>query len=220
MNLELKNYIAIVLDQSGSMGVLKKEIVQALNDQITTIKKNSVNQPTRVCLTTFDSYVNKPLLWNERAIKLKPIEEKDYNPTGLTAMRDAVGDTIKKLTEVEDASDPNTSFLVIVVSDGHENASKRYTSAQLASMVKEAQDTGRWTFSYIGANQDLTQVSKDLGISMDNMLSFAPSAAGLDAMSVTNTRALDTYYAARSFGKTQVNNLYAPETEEKDTGTN
>jgi hypothetical protein len=125
---------------------------------------------------------------------LEDISDVDYRPSGMTAMYDGVDAMIQFLAA--DAK-PADDVMIVVISDGHENASRNITSADLASKIKELQDSD-WNFTYIGANQDLTQVAADLGIHVGNMLSFQADAAGVSVMGSTVSGALRSYTSSRS----------------------
>ncbi len=48
----------------------------------------------------------------------------------------------------------------------------------MAEILQGLQKTQRWTFGYMGANQDLADVSKHLGIPKGNTLSYMSSRVG------------------------------------------
>ena len=212
-----KTYVALILDRSSSMQAIQEQIISGYNEQVETIKRNALDVPTRVSLVTFASEADEPTIWNRRPSHLETLNKDTYKPQGNTAMYDAVGLTVERLQKVEDAWDPDTSFFITIVSDGEENNSKKYNKHNIASMVKELQGTGRWTFAYIGANQDLTKVSADLGINIGNTYSFNATAAGTLDMNFEQSRGIDTYYSSRRAGKTQVKSLYTPDQWTGDT---
>ena len=200
-----KTKIAIILDRSSSMISLRDEMIDAFNEQVDKIKEEAKNEPTRVSFVTFASEVDEPVFWNRGTYKLKKITKEDYDPAGLTAMYDAVGTTCSKLSELDDGE---TAFLVIVMSDGAENNSKKYTAKSLASTIDELQKSGRWTFTYLGANQDLSQVSESLNINLDNTVGWVTSEAGVANLSKTVCNGLGNYFSARSMNLTACDNLY------------
>ena len=125
-----KTKVAFILDRSSSMDTIRREIVDAFNEQVQTIKKNAKDEPTRFSFVTFSTAVDEPKFWDSMMYKLKPLELDDYKPYGMTAMYDAVGYTCSRLAEEDDG---DTSFLIIIVSDGAENHSKNYNQKQLAN---------------------------------------------------------------------------------------
>jgi hypothetical protein len=175
----LRNHIAIVLDESGSMAAMRREIMEAFNEQVETIRESAMDQPTTVSLVKFNTSVPDPVYWTRSVDVMHPLREEDYSPHGLTAMLDAVGLTIDRLRALPDAESENTSFLVLILSDGQENNSRRFTYADIAERIEELEHTDRWTFAYMGANQDLAAVAEGLSIPRSNMLAFHASPDGV-----------------------------------------
>ena len=185
--------VAILLDSSGSMGSIRQEAIDAFNKQVEVIQKDSDELPTKVSLVTFGNKANDPTIWNRRVSKLKPLTKEDYSPNGMTALYDAMGLTIDKLSQLPEANDPETAFQVVVISDGQENNSKEYTADFIKKRVKELEDTERWSFSYIGANQDMLKVSKDLGIDLKSTFAFDATSRGTQVMTNTYAAAATEY---------------------------
>jgi hypothetical protein len=213
---KLKNYVAIVLDESGSMGSIRTEVIGAFNQQVETIKANSSDMETLVSLVTFNSDVDKPKLWNQPDSSLKEISERDYQPRGMTALNDAIAMTIEKLQLVEDKDDPTTSFLMIVITDGEENNSKRFPgmyNQSIGKMIKAVQDTDKWTVTFMGANQNIEQASRGLNIARGNAVAFASTSDGMKKASFTVTKGLTSYYNSRRGGDTSVKNFYDDSTK-------
>lgn len=202
----LKNQIAIVLDSSGSMQSCHRATVDALNNQIQTIRQNSDGMETRVSLVTFASFPDAPKFFDAPVSVLKEITYEDYRPNGGTAMYDAVGDTIERLKALKEPED--TSFLIIIISDGEENSSRRFSQNDIAERVQELQDSKRWTFTYLGANQDLADISKHLNIHIGNTAWFDSSHDGMVLAKHVTGAATGAYLCARSVGATAVNNFY------------
>lgn len=206
----LKTRIALVLDSSGSMQTIRKEALDMFNQQVRAIKKGAAEVDTKVSLAVFESGV-RTMFFNEDVKKLKELALESYNPEGGTAMYDAVGGAIDALSFLPEASDENTSFLVVIVSDGEENQSKKYNQYDIQKRILALQATGRWTFSYLGANQDLSKITENLGILRGNTFAFVASAAGVGLASSSNVAATTNYMNTRSMGVKSVSNFYSPE---------
>lgn len=185
--------VAIVLDGSSSMNSIRDEAISAFNEQIDAIKEDSDELPTKVSLVTFGTKVNKPTVWNRRVSKLDRLDRETYSPSGMTALHDALGTTINKLNQLPEASDPDVNFLVVVISDGAENNSKDYNSSFLKRRIQELEGSERWEFSYIGANQDMLEVSRNLGFKRGSTLAFDATSVGTNAMSDTYSCATKSY---------------------------
>ena len=171
-------HIAIVLDQSGSMSSVKEETINGFNEQVQTIKKNAEKRDgkTTVSLVLFNDDVKFIVKLAEPKV-LKELTDKHYTPNFSTAMLDAIGATMLMFDKEVDDNE-NHRYLVIIISDGQENASREFSYENIAKMINKRRKNGRWTFSYIGANQDLSQVSKSMGIHKSNMMSYKSDSAG------------------------------------------
>jgi hypothetical protein len=194
--------VGIVLDRSSSMGSILEPTISGTNEQFSALRDSDDAANTFVAFNTFASVVT-PVFHDgtpERnptlvpVTSLKDITKADYRPSGMTAMFDGVSAMIDFLAaEAAHVDD----VLVVVISDGGENASKLVTSEKLSSKVQELQEAG-WNFTYIGANQDLTQVQEQLGFHAGNMLTFDANVAGAQSMNSSVAGAMATYTATRS----------------------
>lgn len=209
----LKTYAAIVLDESGSMMGAYRETVNGFNEQVQAIKEGAQDVQTLVSLVKFGSTV-KPVFINVPSDQVNELTQDDYRPGGMTALYDAVGYIIDKLSEQPDINDENVSVLISIITDGEENHSTEYTSAILSSKIKELQDTNRWTFTYMGSDVDLAEeVTQNLGLNRGNVTVFdASNAQGYASAYTANTGSIGSYMSARMVGTTAVNNFYAAST--------
>lgn len=206
-----KAYIAIVLDKSGSMNIARDQTISGFNEQVQTIKANlDPNIETIVSLITFNSNV-APLFLNKSAVDLEEIDATQYIPNGGTALFDAIGFTIDTFEGSDGAADPTTSFLAIVISDGEENSSTTYFGDKLASKIKELEESGRWTFTYMGAVNP-QKFAASLNIAKGNIAGFsAANAQGFSDAYASVSNGTQLYMASRSAGVRSVNNFYAPD---------
>ena len=187
-----KIYLALVLDESGSMNRGKIETINGFNEQIQSVRSGATDSvDVEVIVTTFGS--DAKILKEFVSINaMSDLSDDDYNPDGLTAMYDGVGITIDALKSRPDIDDDNTTVLMVILSDGQENNSKKYNQSTVAEMIQDVKGTERWTITYMGANQDLTQITKGLNIDAGNTVMFDASdavgyAAGASLRSVATT---------------------------------
>lgn len=202
-------HVALVLDKSGSMSSCYNEALEGFNAQIDVIRNHyKEGGDTFVTIVTFNDNV-KVLQEAVKADKVVKLNRQTYQVDGMTAMRDAVWTAITTLERYDDEH-PQTAFLVITVSDGVENRSREISSIMLANKIKKLQQTERWTFGYVGANQDLSEVTATTGILNNNMLKYTSNSVGTRAMNVSLNSAVGTYFNSRSAGVTYTANLFAP----------
>lgn len=205
-------HIAIVLDKSGSMIIARDETVQAVNQQIESIKEHA--KGTRVSMILFNQETSKPLI-GQPASKIKPIKLDDYKPQGMTALYDGVAEAIYVL----ESCDPAEAYLVVIISDGKENASRYMARDELAEKIQALTDKGNWTFSYIGAVKDLDKVSRELSIPVGNIAYMDVSTVSGRVTGFNETRAAtNSYMTSRAGGQCAMNNFYAEGDKSTDEG--
>ena len=185
-------YVCFVLDESGSMEICRDATIDGFNEQVNAVRQNAkAGGKTSVSMFRFGCPPNsspQESYFDKSVSDLLRISRETYSPFGNTPMYDAIGLALTRLETLPQTD--NTGFLVIVVSDGQENASRKWTSARLAEKVKALQNTGKWTFVYIGANQDLTKVQETFGLHAGNMMGYNSTVIGTQSMydaSVQNT---------------------------------
>jgi hypothetical protein len=204
-NGEKRTHVAFVLDESGSMGSIWEAAIDGFNEQVNAVKENAdKGGDTTVSQWRFGCPPDarpKEIYFEQPVSALLPISQETYQPFGMTPMYDGLGMALTKLEPLDKAGD--VGFLIVLVSDGQENASKEWDSTMVASKIKQLQDTGRWTFVYIGANHDLADVSKHLGIPLGNMVAFAATNVGTRRMSNYVGQSTATYMDNRQRGLTQ-----------------
>ncbi|GHU80953.1 hypothetical protein FACS189468_2230 [Spirochaetia bacterium] len=167
MNNNLTEIIAI-LDRSGSMDHLTGDTIGGYNSFI----KGQQDGEGEAVLTTvlFD---DKYELLHDRVDvkKVKPITGKEYFARGTTALLDALGKTLRdvgaKLHNTGEAERPG-KVIVLIITDGEENASVEYTKEKVKEMVELQRTTYKWEFIFIGANIDSFSTAGGLGIDTGN----------------------------------------------------
>ena len=171
----------MILDASGSMESIYNQALSGVNETIQTIRMGKKEHPEfgqSLTLASFNSgknYLN--VKYSATPIdEVKEITKEDYIACGCTALYDAMGEMI---SELKRKVTPEDRVLVTVITDGYENASIHWNGPQIKSLVEELRHQG-WTFTYIGANQDVEAVAGSMGIR--NTLSFDTTDEGTKEM--------------------------------------
>lgn len=216
-----KTHIAIVLDSSKSMNAIRKEAVDAFNEKVKTIRKSQKKAKKRtsttVSLVTFSTKVHDPKIWMSKPESIKKLDIKDYKPIGMTAMLDAVGWTIDSLSSLPDADDKNTAYLVIIISDGRENNSKKETYSSIREKISKLKETDRWTFTYLGANQNLSTPIENMGIPAGNTQVWESTSDGTKEASQYASAGIKSYLSQREEGATSSNTFFERESKDNDS---
>lgn len=185
----------IIVDESGSMHVIRKQAFSGMNETLQTIKafaeqKQDIEQ--RVTLITFDSEHTKFHYNNADGLSVVPLREGDYQPGGCTPLYDAIGAGIAKVNAHTKEGD---SVLVTIITDGYENASHEFSLNAIKALIDSYKDQG-WQFTYIGADHDVEQVSYSLHI--NHHLQFSKSEEGTKAMFAKERKARGRWFSCMS----------------------
>ena len=186
----------LVVDESGSMSIIKRHALVGINETLTTIQKiqeTHKNLEQRVTLITFDSTHTNVFYDNVRASNANPLKAKDYNPCGATPLYDAIGMGIAKINALTTEDD---SVLVTVITDGEENCSEEYSLKMIKNLIEKLKKQN-WTFTFIGTDDlDVENIAMDMGI--DNHLQFSEDEAGTKKMFARENRARERYNKCRA----------------------
>ena len=101
-----------------------------------------------------------------------PLGVHEFIPRGNTPLLDA---TALLLDRAEARGGAPTDNLVVVFTDGEENASRRWDRSRLFRRISDLQDRG-WTFVFLGANQDSYAEGGALGFATGSTSNFAATA--------------------------------------------
>ena len=171
-----KTLYHFVLDRSGSMSNCTETTINGFNAQVETIKKLQEEFPEQefeVSLTIFDDVIDH--VQSHVAINnFESLSRSRYNPRGATALLDAIGMSINQIRISNETKILNNemSIVMVILTDGMENASREFTFHQIAKMIKELEATDKWTFTFLGADIDAMHTSKMLNIRSENVMSF------------------------------------------------
>ncbi len=193
--------LVFILDRSGSMGGLESDTVGGFNSLIE--KQKQSDAPCFVSTVLFD-HETEVLHDRIRLKDVKPITEKEYFVRGCTALLDALGGAIKHIDTIHKYARPEdvpAHTMFTVITDGMENASKKYGRDEVKRMIEAHKEKG-WEFIFIGANIDAVETAEHIGISADRAVNYHADAQGTK-----------TAYAAVSRAVT-MNRCAAPMSEE------
>ncbi|NBI66643.1 hypothetical protein D1646_07395 [Pseudoflavonifractor sp. 60] len=170
--------IIFILDRSGSMAGLEADTIGGFNSLLSKQKE----EPGEAILSTvlFDHEIQ---VLHDRADlnQVAPITQKDYFVRGCTALLDAVGGAIHHIGNVHKYARPEDvpqRTLVVITTDGMENASRRYTLPQVKEMVERQQRKFGWEFLFLGANIDAVETAGSMGIAPQHSANYCCDQEG------------------------------------------
>ncbi len=169
-----KTIYHLIVDKSGSMMDCVDNTINGFNEQVNRNKLKSLEfleEEITLGLTTFNTSVTHHY-FQQNPKELVMLNYENFRPSGSTALLDAVGETITEIENQIAASLIPTTVIIVILTDGYENASKMYNLEKIRNMISKLEETGKWTFSFIGATLDAVDVATSMSIKSHNSFSF------------------------------------------------
>ena len=208
----------IILDESGSMGSVYHSTIDGFNSFMKNIKSSAEEFPEQDHKISFVSFNDKGMRYvaeNVPADSVPSLSTGNYRPAGGTPLFDALGAAVNRLREKTEYF-PETTVLVSIFTDGYENASVEFNAKSIRDLVNSLEQKG-WTFTYIGTDHDVTEVSRHLNIK--NTMSFEKSKEGMNTMFNMELKHRRDFYSSLNDEKRNRKNNYFDEGEEGSPGS-
>ena len=159
--------VVFIIDKSGSMAGSEEHTISSFNEYLMKEKKNSFKTNiTTILFSDEHQYLHKRIPVSD----VKELTIEEYNVGGCTALYDSLGDGIKYI-EKENCD----KVLFIIITDGYENASRKYNKNYIKKLIKEHNN---WEFIYIGADIDSYEAGNEIGIKKANIANYKKTAMG------------------------------------------
>lgn len=169
--------LVFIIDRSGSMSGLEADTIGGFNAMIEKQKK--LEGEAYVSTVLFNNY-SKVLHDRCKLDTIGAMTDKDYTPSGCTALLDAIGNAIKHIGNIHKYARPEdvpAHTVFVITTDGMENASREYSSKQVKKMIKEKEELG-WEFMFVAANIDAVETAETIGIRSDRAASYTHDERG------------------------------------------
>ena len=170
--------LVFILDRSGSMGGLESDTIGGFNAMLEKQKKQ--DGACFVSTVLFDT--NSTVLHDRLALEAVPqMTENDYQVGGCTALIDAIGSAIHHIGNIHKYArreDVPAHTMFVIMTDGMENASHRYSSEEVKKKIERQKEKYGWEFLFIGANIDAVETARQYGISADRSVNYHADESG------------------------------------------
>lgn len=179
MSKDLSELI-FVLDKSGSMAGLESDTIGGYNS---TLKKQwELPGECRVTTILFDTKIQ--FLRENDDLKTTPMmTEREYQANGGTALLDAVGTAIDvvghRIKYASESLRPE-HVVVVIITDGRENSSCRYSLEQVRYMIEHQRRKFNWDFVFLGANIDAIAEAAKFGVDSSRASNFCHDTVGVE----------------------------------------
>lgn len=203
--------IGVILDRSGSMRSVCEATIAGFNEFLRTQQRQHDGGGALMSLTQFDdryevNFVGEPIE------NVPELDANSYVPRGRTALYDAIGRTIHEVEAWARAHGWHDRVLVLIVTDGQENASKEYGFEAVRALIEQKEKDG-WNFAYMGANQDSFAVAGSLHIRGDFTANYDATAKGTLGSFRRMADSTSTYRLAGLKGRSATR-FFAPDVKE------
>ena len=174
-------HICLVVDRSGSMQSTREDAQGGIGSFVSEFAESD---DVTITLIDFD---------NDIRTAVAPVLASAWpgytlTPRGGTALLDAIGSAIATTRE-HVATNPAEKVVLVIVTDGGENASHKYTKDQVTELIDAAKADG-WEFVFLAS--DLSAVSTGTSVGLTSTM-YAPTAAGTSAVYSSVTRSVSSY---------------------------
>lgn len=173
--------IIFLVDRSGSMSGLEEKTISGFNKFVE--QQLSFDGKTYVTCVLFDDEY-EVLFKSREAVNVR-LTDESYYVRGCTALLDAIGRSIietgHEYATLEESHRPG-KVIMVITTDGQENASKDYSYKKVKELIKHQEDKYQWEFIFMGANIDVGVETERLGIKKDNAFVYEATNEGMPRM--------------------------------------
>lgn len=177
-----KNYAVVTLDATGSMMGQEQRVVTSMNEYANGLPKSA---HLTVFMFDADRWIE---FFDGKVSKWTPMTIDDYKPGSMTPLYDSVAKSIK---HAEKLSEENDRVMIMIDTDGFENASIEHTQGSIKALVDTKKSHG-WEFVFMSGGLDKEQVYAT---------SQAGKLMGMTLVTATHDLRMDSYgYGAGGAG--------------------
>lgn len=185
--------IAVILDASSSMHPLTGDTIGSFNMFLSEQKANPAKAAFSLCTFNTEYHLIHDFIPLQSVAQLT---KKTYCCSGSTALLDAMGTTIDslgvKLAAMPEEERPS-KVIVLVITDGEENSSRRFTLDQIKDKVTHQREVYSWQFIFIGANIDAISTGTSMGFAAHNSAAYVASSKGTQQLYRSISSNLSSY---------------------------
>lgn len=173
--------LVFILDRSGSMYGLETDTIGGFNS---VLAKNKEQDGECFVSTVLFDDETKVLHDRLNIQDVAPMTAKEYTLGGCTALLDAVGGAIRHhdmIQRYQPEDHKSNQVIFVIITDGLENASYKYSYDQVKEMIKGHESSG-WEFMFLGANIDAAAEAGRMGIKLENAANYVHDGTGTKAV--------------------------------------
>lgn len=211
MSRVARTHFYFLLDRSGSMGGVRGDIIGGLNTYVSEQRRDLSPEELDMSYLTLVQFDGKDShevhLHREKLQDVKKFGLEDFVPRGSTPLYDAIA----KIVERAEKAGEQENKVIIIMTDGEENASLKNNKLTVSKLVSEKSAEG-WTFVFLGANIEAFEEADKVGIHKSNTQNFVQDSAGISRAFSSLAKASSAYskrvYSDKKHDGNQAENFF------------
>ncbi|TAA72726.1 vWA domain-containing protein [Planococcus salinarum] len=193
--------LVFILDKSGSMAGLERDTIGGFNALVE--KQRKLPGDVRVTTVLFNQAYE--LLHDRISLKgISPLTETDYEVGGMTALLDAVGSTIQKISNAQQRTleqERADKVMFVITTDGMENASCEYGYRKIHEMIAAQKADANWEFVFLGANIHAVATAQKFGVAEEFAVEYHADAEGTQLNYDVLSKAVTSFRTGKSLDR-------------------
>ena len=204
-------HVSFLLDRSGSMEPIRADVIGGFNQFLR--EQQARPGVCRMTLVQFDSQAPFEILVDAADVRdVPPLDAARYEPRAGTPLLDALGALLEHAERRARGRDEDA--IVVVFTDGEENASERWKREAIFERIAALKARG-WAFVFLGANQDAYAEGGGLGFARGSTSGWSRRSSGT-AFAQLN-RSLGSYRGKDRSGREQQSRDFFEGVKEAET---
>ena len=191
-------HIHILLDRTGSMEIIRDDTIGGFNTFLE--EQKALPGKATLSLVQFDSQDPYEVVHNFKDIQDVPeLTRETFVPRAYTPLLDAIGRSINDVASaLAKKTEKPEKVVVVIITDGQENASMEFRKDQIEKMVKEKQDTDKWQFVFLSADLASIGDAMALGFNAASTMAYDQDKDGVKSMYSSVSNSVASYRAGAS----------------------
>jgi len=192
-------HITVILDRTGSMESIRDDTIGGFNTFLGD--QQALPEKATLTLVQFDSQDPYEVIHHFRDLPTVPqLTRETFVPRSMTPLFDAIGrginDLETSLAKLPDALKPS-KVVVVIITDGQENASQEFDLPTISRMIAEKQATD-WQFVFLSADLSALNEALNTGVKPAAAMAFDKNQRGAGAAWESLSKKLASYRVAES----------------------
>jgi ADP-ribosylglycohydrolase len=169
-------HVWFLLDRSGSMKSIEREVVAGFSKYVE--EQASAAADALLTLVQFDSEApHETVIDGVPMAQVRPLTSEQFAPRASTPLYDAIGMVLERVDRHVAGGAHDADQLVVIFTDGLENASRRYSHQEIFDLINLRRTKG-WTFVFLGANQDSYETGAAMAMARGSTANWRADSVG------------------------------------------